>query len=138
MVEKVSVLTADGREAELRIRSRRRVAARAGQLPTPPPPKMFLMCNGAKVELRLTWDKPIHGFYVYYVGLRRLGRRLKKRLQSPLRLTNNQKPRPSGRGWGESLSVSMASCLGRVSAGPGPLKAGRGCLRAVLVGIPAF
>jgi hypothetical protein len=67
MVEKVSVLTADGREAELRIRSRRRVAARADQLPSPPPPKMFLMCNGARVELRLSWDRPMHGFYVYYV-----------------------------------------------------------------------
>jgi len=67
MVEKVSVLTADGREAELRIRSRRRVAVRADQLPSPPPPRMRLMCNGEAVELRLTWDKPVHGFYVYYV-----------------------------------------------------------------------
>jgi hypothetical protein len=67
MVKKVSVLTADGREVELRIRSRRKVALRVDQLPNPPPPRMRLMCNGAKVELRLTWDKPTHGFYVYYV-----------------------------------------------------------------------
>jgi len=66
MVKKVTVLTADGREVELRIRSRRRVAIRAEQLPNPPP-RMRLMCNGAAVELRLTWDKPTHGFYVYYV-----------------------------------------------------------------------
>jgi hypothetical protein len=65
MVKKVSVLTADGRTIELRVRSRRRVAVRADQLP--PAPKMYLMCDGARVELRLTWDKPIHGFYVYYV-----------------------------------------------------------------------
>jgi len=67
MVKKVSVLTADGYAVELRIRSRRRVAVRADQLPSPPPPRMSLMCNGAKVELRLTWDRPVHGFYVYYV-----------------------------------------------------------------------
>jgi hypothetical protein len=67
MVEKVSVLTADGREVELRVRSRRRVAIRADQLPNPPPPRMRLMCNGAAVELRLTWGRPTHGFYVYYV-----------------------------------------------------------------------
>ena len=35
MVRKVSVLTADGRTVELRIRSRRRVAVRANQLPNP-------------------------------------------------------------------------------------------------------
>ena len=29
---------------------------------------MHLMCNGAKVELRLTWEAPTHGFYVYYVA----------------------------------------------------------------------
>ena len=67
MVEKISVLMADGRETELRIRSRRRVAVRAEQLPNPPPSTMRLMCNGVAVELRLTWDKPTHGFYVYYV-----------------------------------------------------------------------
>jgi len=66
MVEKISILTADGCTIELRIRSRRRVAVRADQLPNPPP-RMRLMCNGASVELRLTWNKPIHGFYVYYV-----------------------------------------------------------------------
>jgi len=67
MVRKVSVLTADGRTVELRIRSRRRVAVRANQLPNPPA-RMRLMCNGAKVELRLTWGAPTHGFYVYYVA----------------------------------------------------------------------
>ncbi len=67
MVRKVSVLTADGRTVELRIRSRRRVAVRADKLPTPPPPRMRMMCNGASVELRLAWDKPLHGFYVYYI-----------------------------------------------------------------------
>jgi hypothetical protein len=67
MVRKVSVLTADGRTIELRIRSRRRVAVRADQLLSPMPKKMYLMCNGAKIELRLAWDKPTHGFYVYYV-----------------------------------------------------------------------
>jgi hypothetical protein len=66
MVRRVSVLTADGYEVELRIRSRRRVAVRARQLPNPPP-RMRLMCNGTSVELRLAWDKPVHGFYVYYV-----------------------------------------------------------------------
>jgi len=67
MVKKVSVLTADGRTVELRIRSRRRVAVRANHLPNPPP-RMRLMCNGAKIELRLTWEAPTHGFYVYYVA----------------------------------------------------------------------
>ncbi len=68
MVEKVSVLTSDGRTVELRIRSRRRVAVRADQLPHPTPKKMCLMCNGARIELRLTWGQPTHGFYVYYVA----------------------------------------------------------------------
>jgi hypothetical protein len=67
MVKKIGVLMADGRETELRIRSRRRVAVRADLLPNPPPSRMRLMCNGVAVELRLTWDKPTHGFYVYYV-----------------------------------------------------------------------
>jgi hypothetical protein len=67
MVEKINVLTTDGRVVELRIRSRRRVAVRADQLSSPPPPRMHLMCNGSKVEMRLTWDRPMHGFYVYYV-----------------------------------------------------------------------
>ncbi len=67
MVRRISVLTADGYTVELRIRSRRRVAVRADQLLNPPPPRMCLMCNGARVGLRLSWDKPIHGFYVYYV-----------------------------------------------------------------------
>jgi hypothetical protein len=66
MVRRVGVLTADGRTVELRIRSRRRVAVRADQLPNPPP-RMCLMCNGDSVELRLTWNKPVHGFYIYYV-----------------------------------------------------------------------
>ena len=66
MVRRVSVLAADGRAVELRIRSRRKVAVRADQLPDPPP-RMHLMCNGAKIELRLAWDRPVHGFYVYYV-----------------------------------------------------------------------
>ncbi len=67
MVRRVSVLTADGRMVELRIRSRRRVAVRADRLLNPPPPRMCLMCNGARIELRLTWSQPTHGFYVYYV-----------------------------------------------------------------------
>jgi len=66
MVEKINILTADGRTVELRIRSRRRVAVRADQLPNPPP-RVRLMCNGVGIELRLAWNKPIHGFYVYYV-----------------------------------------------------------------------
>ncbi len=67
MVRRISVLTADGHTVELRVRSRRRVAIQADQLPCPTPKKMYLMCNGARIELRLTWSQPTHGFYVYYV-----------------------------------------------------------------------
>jgi hypothetical protein len=65
MVVKTRVVSKDGRVVELRFRSRRRVAVRESDLPSPPPREIALMCMGQRVEARLVTRQ--FGFAVYYM-----------------------------------------------------------------------
>jgi len=79
VVAKVRIPTVEGREADVRFRSRRKVAVRESDLPSPPPREISLMCLGEKIEMRLSTRQ--FGFAVYYMPAeseRRLARLLEE------------------------------------------------------------
>ncbi len=64
-MDKVRIVTKEGRVVELRFRKNRRVAVRETDLPSPPPEEIALMCLGERIEARLTTRQ--FGFAVYYI-----------------------------------------------------------------------
>jgi hypothetical protein len=65
MVVKAKILTAEGRAIEMRIRSNRRIAFSAIDLPNPPPKRIALTCAGERLEAGLTSVQ--FGYAVYYM-----------------------------------------------------------------------